>query len=59
MVRGARRQQWFTRVVAAAAIIEALFSLDLHYPKASEQKLKGLAARKALLQGRGLLLQLD
>jgi hypothetical protein len=53
MVRGARRQQWFTRVVAAAAIIEALFSLDLHYPKASEQKLKGLAAaRKALLQGR-------
>jgi hypothetical protein len=42
-----------TRVVAAAAIIEALFSLDLHYPKASEQKLKGLAAaRKALLQGR-------
>ena len=42
--------KWFTRVVVAAAIIDALASLDLHYPKVGEAKLKELAAaRKALL----------
>lgn len=42
--------KWFTRVVVAAAIIDALASLNLHYPKVSEAKLKELdVARKTLL----------
>src|SRR5262249_24883814 len=45
--------KWFTRVVVAAAVIEALSSLDLHYPQVSKEKLKELgAAKKALLAGR-------
>jgi polyphosphate kinase 2 (PPK2 family) len=36
----------FTRVVVAAAVIEALDSLDLHYPEVSKEKLKELAAAK-------------
>jgi len=45
--------KWFTRVVVAAAVIEALSSLDLHYPEVSKEKLKELsAAKKALLAGR-------
>ncbi len=45
--------KWFTRVVVAAAVIEALSSLDLHYPKVSKGKLKELAlAKKALVAGR-------
>ena len=43
--------KWFTRVVVAAAVIEALSSLDLHYPKVSEEKLKELAAAKKTLLG--------
>src|SRR5882724_5499317 len=41
--------KWFTRVVVAAAVIEALSSLDLHYPKVSDAKLKELAAAKRAL----------
>jgi PPK2 family polyphosphate:nucleotide phosphotransferase len=42
--------KWFTRVVVGAAIIDALASLDLHYPKVGKEKLKELAeAKKALL----------
>jgi|ERR1043166_1825348 PPK2 family polyphosphate:nucleotide phosphotransferase len=42
--------KWFTRVIVAAAVIDALSSLDLAYPKVSEAKKKELAeARKALL----------
>jgi PPK2 family polyphosphate:nucleotide phosphotransferase len=45
--------KWFTRVVVAAAVIEALASLDLHYPEVSKEKLKELAAaKKALLAGK-------
>ena len=41
--------KWFTRVVVAAAVIEALDSLRLAYPKVSEQKRAELeAARKTL-----------
>jgi PPK2 family polyphosphate:nucleotide phosphotransferase len=44
--------KWFTRVVVAAAVIDAMYSLDLHYPKLSKEKLKELdAAKKALLAG--------
>jgi PPK2 family polyphosphate:nucleotide phosphotransferase len=45
--------KWFTRVVVASAVIDALASLDLKYPKVSEGKLRELAAaKKALLAGR-------
>jgi PPK2 family polyphosphate:nucleotide phosphotransferase len=43
--------KWFTRVVVAAAVIEALASLDLAYPKVSDAKLKSLAAAKRRLLG--------
>lgn len=46
--------KWFTRLVVAAAIIDALASLDLHYPKVDKQKLDELAeARKTLLNEDG------
>jgi PPK2 family polyphosphate:nucleotide phosphotransferase len=42
--------KWFTRVVVAAAVIDALASLGLHYPKVSAAKREELAeARKLLL----------
>src|SRR5215470_10915671 len=42
--------KWFTRVVVAAAVIEALDSLDLAYPKVGKRKLEELeAARQALI----------
>jgi len=42
--------KWFTRVVVAAAVIDALASLNLSYPKLSAAKVKELAdVRKALL----------
>ena len=42
--------KWFTRVVVAAAVIDALDSLDLKYPKVSDAKLKELATAKRALQ---------
>ena len=41
--------KWFTRIVVAAAIIEALASLDLHYPKVDKRKRQELAAARKLL----------
>jgi PPK2 family polyphosphate:nucleotide phosphotransferase len=41
--------KWFTRVVVASAVIEALASLDLAYPKVDQSKLKELAAAKKKL----------
>jgi len=42
--------KWFTRIVVACAVIDALASLELHYPKVSQVKLKELAAvRKTLM----------
>ena len=41
--------KWFTRVVVAAAVIEALASLDLKYPTVGPAKLKELAAVKRAL----------
>ena len=43
--------KWFTRVVVAAAVIEALDSLDLEYPKVGKEKLAELAAAKEILLG--------
>jgi len=41
--------KWFTRVVVAAAVIEALASLDLAYPEVGPDKLKELASAKRVL----------
>jgi PPK2 family polyphosphate:nucleotide phosphotransferase len=42
--------KWFTRAVVAAAIVDALASLDLHYPRVDRARLEALAlAKKALL----------
>jgi PPK2 family polyphosphate:nucleotide phosphotransferase len=41
--------KWFTRVVVSAAIIDALASLDLHYPKVDKQKRQEIAAARKLL----------
>jgi PPK2 family polyphosphate:nucleotide phosphotransferase len=38
--------KWFTRVVVAATIIDALAGLDLRYPDVGEDKLKELAAAR-------------
>lgn len=38
--------KWLTRVVIAAAVIEALADLDSAYPKVGEAKLKELATAK-------------
>ena len=43
--------KWFTRVVVAAAVVDALASLDLHYPKVDKAKRKELAAAKTVLLG--------
>lgn len=42
--------KWFTRIVVAAAVIDALASLDLHYPAVGPTQRRELAAaRRALL----------
>lgn len=44
--------KWFTRLVVAATVIDALAALDLSYPKVDKEKRKELAAAKqALLAG--------
>jgi PPK2 family polyphosphate:nucleotide phosphotransferase len=44
--------KWFTRLVVAAAVIEALAELNLHYPQVGREKLKELAAAKRALNKR-------
>lgn len=45
--------KWFTRIVIASVIIDALASLELDYPRVTRERLKELAAaRKALLAER-------
>ena len=41
--------KWFTRLVVAAAIVEAVEELDLAYPKVDAEKMKELAAARAEL----------
>lgn len=41
--------KWFTRLVVASAVIEALSSLNLQYPEVGEEKLKELDEAKKLL----------
>jgi PPK2 family polyphosphate:nucleotide phosphotransferase len=42
--------KWFTRVVVAAAIIDALGSLDLKFPEVDDDKRKELAAARVALE---------
>ena len=45
--------KWFTRVVVAAAVIDTLRKLDLHYPRVEKSRQKELAeARRLLLQSK-------
>jgi PPK2 family polyphosphate:nucleotide phosphotransferase len=45
--------KWFTRLVVAAAVVDALEGLKLHYPKVDKKKRAELAAaRKLLMQER-------
>jgi len=41
--------KWFTRLVVAAAIVETMENLDLHYPEVDAAKKKELAAARAAL----------
>ena len=41
--------KWYTRVVVAAAVIDALSELELEYPKVDKDKLTELAATRATL----------
>ncbi|HOW98645.1 MAG TPA: polyphosphate kinase 2 family protein [Kiritimatiellia bacterium] len=43
--------KWFTRMVVAAAVVEALASLKLHYPVVSDAKRKELDAARRRLEG--------
>ena len=42
--------KWFSRLVVAAAIIDALGSLNLRFPKVDEEKRAELAAARAALE---------
>jgi len=44
--------KWFTRVVVAAAIVDALEDLKLAYPKVDPQKKKELQSARAKLEGK-------
>ena len=41
--------KWFTRLAVAAAIVEAMAGLDLHYPKVGPKEKRELAAARRLL----------
>lgn len=41
--------KWFTRLVVAAAVVDTLESLDLHFPKVDAEKRKDLAAARETL----------
>src|SRR5262249_23148783 len=43
--------KWFTRLLVAAAIVEAVEKLELTYPKVDAKKRKELAAARAALAG--------
>ena len=45
--------RWFTRLVVAAAVVEAVERLDLAYPKVSPEQKKELAAARAELVREG------
>jgi hypothetical protein len=42
--------KWFTRVVVASAIMDALASLNLKYPSVSKAQVRDIARARALLE---------
>jgi hypothetical protein len=44
--------KWFTRLVVAGAVIDAIASLDLEYPEVSEGKRQELAVAKEELMAK-------
>jgi PPK2 family polyphosphate:nucleotide phosphotransferase len=46
-------RKWFTRLVVAAAVIDTLDSLDLHYPRVGPERVEELAAAREALLGSG------
>jgi PPK2 family polyphosphate:nucleotide phosphotransferase len=42
--------KWFTRIVVASAIVDAMRDLDLHYPKVDSEKKKELRAARVALR---------
>ncbi len=46
-------KKWFTRLVVAAAVIDALEDLDLQYPKVDAKQRKDLEVARALLEKEG------
>ena len=45
-------KKWFTRLVVAAAILEALDDMNLAYPKLDAEKRKELEAARSILEGK-------
>ena len=45
--------KWFTRLVVAAVIVDALESLGLHYPRVDARRRRELAAARTELLGEG------
>jgi PPK2 family polyphosphate:nucleotide phosphotransferase len=45
--------KWFTRLVVAAAVIDALYGLDLAFPKVDAAKRRELLATRRVLESRG------
>jgi PPK2 family polyphosphate:nucleotide phosphotransferase len=45
--------KWFTRIVVAAAVVEALEELDLHFPKVDARQRAELRAARRLLEREG------
>jgi hypothetical protein len=43
-------KKWFTRLVVASAIVEAVEQLDLTYPKVDQEKKNELAKMRAALE---------
>jgi PPK2 family polyphosphate:nucleotide phosphotransferase len=44
--------KWYTRLVVAAAVVDALESLDLRYPQVDDAKRAELASTRAMLMGK-------
>ena len=42
--------KWFTRLIVAAAVVDAIGRLELSYPEVDAAKRKELAAARALLE---------
>jgi hypothetical protein len=45
--------KWFTRIIVASAIIQALDSLDLKYPRLGKAQLAELKRARAMLMKEG------